>query len=65
MSKITIDKAIKILSIHANAPTLYHGPDSKDAMQLGIEALKRIKINRDNYDPVNTLLLTGETIKKE
>jgi hypothetical protein len=58
---MTIDEAIRILD-SSQAPPLMH-PESKynNALNLGIEALKRIKDNRENLLPFTFHKLPGET----
>ena len=41
------DKAIKILTINKELPDPYGDKDLRDAQELGIEALKREKANRE------------------
>ncbi len=57
---MTIDEAIEIQTIHND-----HNPDFTDAQrreahQLGIEALKRIKQSRESLPTVTLPLLPGE-----
>ncbi len=61
---MTIDKAIKILTIHND-----HNPDITDAQrqeahQLGIEALKRVRDNPIVVEHYMRALLPGESWKK-
>ena len=56
-----IDEAIKILTDQAKAGYRYPREQRQAAIRLGIEALKRLKRNR-NYRPfVDAGLLPGET----
>jgi len=58
---MSIDEAIKILSERFHDPTCKFDDDYYDAIQLGIEALKRI---RSQYDPDHQHMripLPGET----
>ncbi|MBA7677099.1 hypothetical protein ES703_85347 [subsurface metagenome] len=58
---MTIDKAIEILTTERERNFNYFNPDRKDALQLGIEAMKHYKevrpIEVSKYYP----LLPGET----
>ena len=58
---MTLEKAIEILEYKLqflNYPDL---ADFKDAMQLGMEALKRIKAQRNSMEKGEKKLLPGET----
>lgn len=57
---ITIPKAIEILTGVQYPPDDPNTPDAKDAVKLGIEALKVIRWNRTHKHPSNALLLPGE-----
>lgn len=54
-------KAIEILSDSANKGVTTFNQDYKDALRLGIEALKRIQINRNQTTIEWVTLLPGET----
>jgi len=58
---MTIDKAIEILNDIRNINLNHYSPDRKDALKLGIEALKREKGNRASPDYVLAGPLPGET----
>ena len=58
---ITIDEAIKILTINNEHNPDYTDADREAAHQLGIEALKRIKDYRERSSLFATPLLSGET----
>ncbi len=56
-----IDKAIEVLGIENRLPWNHSGSDLRDAVKLGIEALKREKYGRVQQ-PANVIrLLPGET----
>jgi len=40
---MTIDKAIRELGIWQHSPAFNHSPHGREALKLGIEALKRLK----------------------
>ena len=56
-----LDKAIKILTDELNTDETYTEPDLKDALQLGIEALKKLDDIRTCHPLFHNLLLPGET----
>uniref|UniRef100_A0A6H2A0Y8 Uncharacterized protein n=1 Tax=viral metagenome TaxID=1070528 RepID=A0A6H2A0Y8_9ZZZZ len=57
-----LEKAIEILTFwHDNASPTLKG-DYKDALNLGIEALKLVKEGREKGTIIPTYLLPGETI---
>lgn len=58
---MTIDKAIEILGLRIKSPFVRANPDTKDAIKLGIEALKRIKECRLADHTIKEDLLPGET----
>lgn len=60
---MTIDKAIKILTIHNDHNPNFTDAERRKAHQLGIEALKREKFNRENPDIVIVGLLPGEEVE--
>lgn len=60
---MTIDKAIKILSGDMSDIRILEVPDFIGAQNLGIEALKRLRINRINNTFYVHQLLPGETEK--
>lgn len=59
---MTIPKAIEILSDSANHNTILLTQDDKDALKLGIEALRRIQYQRTMAAPIHQPLLKGEHI---
>ena len=58
---MTLEKAIELLTLHFKGHTVKRDPDFFNACYLGIEALKRLKRNRE--DPVLAIFtpLPGET----
>jgi hypothetical protein len=58
---MTIDEAIKILSILESRSQNYSTMFKKDALKLGIEALKRQKRIRGKKSTTLTYPLPGET----
>jgi len=58
---MTIDKAIKILTIHNDHNPDYTDAERNDAHQLGIEALKRVRAMRSYPNLHDRVLLLGET----
>ena len=56
-----IEKAIEILTTHTKEPCTISFDDLKEAEKLGIEALKRVKDNRENLLPFAFHALPGET----
>jgi len=58
---MNIDKAIEILTIHNDHNPNYTDAERKQAHQLGIRALKRVKAIRDKKFPVMGEELPGET----
>lgn len=58
---MTIDKAIEILELRIKSPFTRANPDTKAAIQLGIEALKRLKWYRDVRKHWYIEPLPGET----
>jgi len=57
---MTIDKAIEILSYSANRGTTTFNQDYKDAQKLGIEALIRIRYQRQKPTVPHRTPLPGE-----
>lgn len=62
---MTLDEAVKILRDELESPHVNYDPLKVKALQLGIQALKRERANRDNSDLVVVGLLLGETSEKE
>jgi hypothetical protein len=60
---MTIDDAIRILESRVSSPFMRANPKSRDAMQLGIEALKVIRQSRAVGSYTICPLLPGETEK--
>ena len=58
---MTIDEAIKILTGCAFSMDLDNRLDDKDAIKLGVEALKAIQIWRDNGNTRFINYIPGET----
>ncbi len=58
---MTIDEAILILEPSENRPMFLSKPTLILAIQLGIEALKRVKAERIGYETFAPDLLPGET----
>lgn len=58
---MNLPEAIEILTIHNDHNPNYTDKDREEAHQLGIEALKRLKDNRESYYGVNLNQLPGET----
>ncbi len=58
---MNIPKAIEILSESVELTDFAPDPDFIDALQLGIEALKRVKKHRPLYAGIYPHLLPGET----
>ena len=58
---MTIDKAIEILELYVVSPFVIAKPDTKDAIKLGIEALKIIRRSRQPESPIKLATLPGET----
>ena len=58
---MTIDDAIEILEIYIPDPDAVEVVVSIDAIQLGIEALKRVKLLRTSAFYPHNKLLYGET----
>ena len=56
-----IDKAIEILTIHNDHNPNFTDAERREAHQLGIEALKRIKSFRTNMGSQKFWQLPGET----
>lgn len=56
-----IDEAITILSESANQGMTTFNDKFREAQKLGIEALKRVKIERTGYELYAPDLLPGET----
>lgn len=60
---MTIDKAIEILTARVESPFVRANQNTKDAIRLGIEALKwRLHCEKVNL-PTKYALLPGETEK--
>lgn len=60
---MTIDKAIKLIKMLLDSTILDPLPHNKEAVELGIEALKRLIKNRNYYLHDVCSLLPGETEK--
>ena len=60
---MTIDKAIKILTNLNQQEEIVGWLDIKPAVQIGIEALKRIEAVRKTVGPQSLWFLPGETKK--
>ena len=60
---MTIDEAIYILELDMDVDYLEYHRDSKNALKLSIEALKRINAQRQQYPEISSMPLPGETIK--
>uniref|UniRef100_A0A6H1ZTD7 Uncharacterized protein n=1 Tax=viral metagenome TaxID=1070528 RepID=A0A6H1ZTD7_9ZZZZ len=60
---MTLEEAIERLRILHSSPLLYETGDYRDAVRLGIEALKLIKQNRECGWAGVELPLAGETKK--
>jgi len=58
---MTIDEAIEILELELHPSVKLSTHSSKDAVKLGIEALKRIQNSRRVWDVWNLGPLPGET----
>ena len=58
---MTLGKAIEILTLIANQWANNYDDDDLHALNLGIEALKRIQEYRDGGIIITTYLLPGET----
>ena len=55
------DKAIETTQVYLKEPCPVLPPDVRDAIQLGIEALKFLQANRLSAWPAKLGLLPGET----
>ena len=58
---MTIDKAIELLELRIKSPFTRANPDTKDAMQLAVEALKAWRDRRLYPSHLPFGLLPGET----
>ena len=58
---ISIDKAIKALKLYAKGVPKHDRTDFENALELGIEALKRIKNYRHDWNLTITERLPRET----
>ena len=58
---MTLDKAIEILNSVEPDSRPFDYEEEKEAIRLGIEALKAWKERRENYPMLNTYRLPGET----
>jgi len=58
---MTLNEAIRILKIIEKDYDRLNKPHSKDAVKLGIEALKRVKLQHDPAGCTTERLLPGET----
>jgi len=58
---MTLDQAIKISTRQINSPEYTHYPEYREAIKLGIEALKRYKVIRANFGKLREDQLPGET----
>lgn len=56
-----IDKAIKTQADYLDNPFLNFHPDLRESMKLGIEALKRVALNRRIGNTPKCILLIGES----
>lgn len=60
-----IDKAIEILEKRVASPFARANPDTKDAMGLGIEALKYLEHLRKSFKMIRNVKLPGESPREE
>ena len=58
---MTIDKAIKILRTFELGMAIPYGQNTKDALNLSIEALKAVKACRESHMFCPGLIMPGET----
>lgn len=58
---MTLEEAIRLLEQDANDIDYDYDTRLPDAERLGIEAIKRVKLEREYYHPSLTMLLPGET----
>ena len=58
---MTLAEAIDLLKDELTREVFYYGPGRKDALKLGIEALKRELHNRRIFPDVEVSRLPGET----
>lgn len=58
---MTIEEAIKILTYWDEDIDAWNEADNDGAIQLGIEALKAVKLTRENPQLGNIILLAGES----
>ena len=58
---MTIDKAIEILNTHQAQLAFDNAPDLRSSINLGIEALKAIKLTRKYPRLSRVVLLAGES----
>lgn len=58
---MTLEKAIEILSLLSNAPDWVFDEENRNSIKLGIEALKRVRLNRQVTRYPYKTLLPGET----
>ncbi len=56
-----LEKATEILALYDKEVDIPPIPDFKDALKLGIEALKFVEADRAKYPYVKVPLLPGET----
>jgi len=56
-----LEKAIEELKDEASSPRYNHDPDRREALELGIEALKKIQEQRNPDGWMGSLELPGET----
>lgn len=60
---MTIDKAIEILLDLLHKTPRFSPFDNRNAIELGIEALKRLKEHREDHIDITFRALPGETEK--
>ncbi len=60
-----VSQAIELLSYSSEQNTILITGDDKDALKLGIEALKRLEQNRTLHFIPSLKLLEGETLEEE
>lgn len=58
---MNIDKATQVLKLYAKGVPKHNRTDFEDALELSIDALKKIKSWRDLVPNPNATLLKGET----
>ena len=60
---MTIDEAMKVLQLMTENRNVSSLEKCIEALKLGIEALKRVKVNRHHYGGLNWKALPGEIEK--